>query len=96
MQVRKMDKATTRFGKANGGKKYVTSTGKIHYYNPTRGSKQAIDEKIKVLKEFYVVDKDNEHIVRERLEKAVADHPDEDFDRIIDRVAWQMIEQKLG
>ena len=62
----------------------------------TRTVKKAIDEKMKVLKEFCVVDIRNEDKIREKLEKAVAGKPEMDFDMVLDRVAKRMINEKLG
>lgn len=58
--------------------------------------KKAIEEKLKVLKEFCVVDTRNEATIRERLEKAVAERPDMHFDLVLDRTARRMINEKLG
>ena len=62
----------------------------------TRTAKKAIEEKLKVLREFCIVDIRNEAMIRERLEKAIADKPDLNFDLVLDREARRMISEKLG
>lgn len=66
------------------------------WYAPRKPSvKEAINAKMKVLREFYIVDKDNEDEIRNQLEAAIKAHPDEDYERVLDRVAHTMIERKL-
>lgn len=64
-----------------------------------RTAELAIKQKIKVLKDFYIVDPDDpasEMKMREKLEKAVADEPNKHFDWVLDRFANALIMQKLG
>jgi hypothetical protein len=56
---------------------------------------QAIQEKMKVLKEFYVVNGDNEDKIKQRLINAVNAEPTKDFDIVLDRVAQTLIKEKL-
>ena len=65
--------------------------GKI--YKPT--VKNAINEKMKVLREFCIVDKKNEAEVRAKLEAAIEAEPNSDYEMVLDRVAHKMIAEKL-
>lgn len=69
-----------------------------HYnYVPVeRTLDQAIQEKIKVLKEFYVVDNRNEETIKQQLIDAVNAEPNKNFDIVIDRVAHTLIQRKLS
>lgn len=66
------------------------------YVPAERTLDQAIREKMKVLKEFYIVNKDNEEQIEQKLRAAVEAEPDKDFDIVLDRVAHTMIERKLN
>lgn len=67
----------------------------VSYVSTERTLAQAIREKMKVLREFYVVDKNNEKEIKQQLLDAVKAEPDKDFDIVLDRVAHTMIERKL-
>ena len=66
------------------------------HYEPRRTVEYAIEEKMRVLKDFYVVDRHNEDAIYKRLKKAVDDEPNTDFDIILDRVAKTLIASKFG
>lgn len=57
----------------------------------TFDTKKLIDEKMTVLEEFYVVNLENQHTIRARLEKAIAMYPNSDPAAVLDRVAREMI-----
>lgn len=57
---------------------------------------QAIREKMKVLKDFYVVDSKNEKEIKQQLIDAVHAEPNKDFDIVLDRVAHTLIQRKLN
>lgn len=71
-------------------------TYKRKYIPVERSLSQAIREKMKVLREFYVVDKNNEKEIKQMLIDAVKAEPDKSFDVVIDRVAHTLIERKLN
>lgn len=85
-----------KYGKVHAIRAVDMTDGKVDNHLSSRTPQKAIDEKIKVLREFYVVDTRNEDAVREKLEKAIAERPDVHFDTVIDRIAKQMIAEKLG
>lgn len=58
--------------------------------------KQVIDEKMKILREFYVMDDDNQEDIKQKLQDAVDAHPDKDYERILERVTHTMIMEKLN
>ena len=74
---------------------------KVRYYNRslknTFGPKheitteKLIEEKMNVLEEFYVVNRENQHHIRKRLEKAITTYPKSDPAAVLDRVAREMI-----
>lgn len=64
-----------------------------------RTAELAIKQKIKVLKDFYVIDETDpasEMKMREKLERAIAAQPDKNFDRVLDQFANKLIQEKLG
>lgn len=68
-------------------------------YEPYRTAELAIKQKIKVLKDFGVIDEldpAGEMKMREKLERAVAAEPDKHFDRVLDQFANKLIREKLG
>lgn len=69
--------------------------GRHRYVPVVRTLKQAVTEKMKVLREFYIVDKDNEQKIEQQLISAVNAEPGTHFDIVLDRVAHTLIEQKL-
>lgn len=67
------------------------------YYTPVeRTLSQAVSEKLKVLREFCVVDYKNERQIKNQLLAAVKAEPNKDFDIVLDRVARSMIDKKLS
>lgn len=69
--------------------------GRLHTSNCYITVDKAIDNKIRVLKDFCIVNKGNEEDIRRRLKLAVADDPHTHFDVVIDRVAKQLISEKV-
>lgn len=56
----------------------------------------AVASKIRVLRDFYVVNDHNESSVRQQLFKAVEDEPNKDMHIVLDRVCKQLITEKLN
>lgn len=77
-------------------KVYVGQNGQTSFYDPKRDAKQAINEKIKVLKDFYIVDKRNEESIRAQMQAELDKRPDVEFDRVLDSFAKKLIGEKLG
>lgn len=68
----------------------------MKHYQPTKPTKtQAINEKMKVLREFYIVNDTNEDTIKQKLTDAVNAHSDKDYERILDQIARTMISEKL-
>lgn len=63
---------------------------------PTPGIETAINAKIRVLRDFCVVDDENESAIRNKLVGAVRDSRSSDYDRVLDCVARKLIAGKLG
>lgn len=61
----------------------------------TRSVDSAIKEKLKVLREFDIVDDRNESSIEAKMRKAIADNPDTHFDRVLDKFARKLIDEKL-
>lgn len=59
-------------------------------------AERAIEDKLQVLRDFYIVDNKNEEEYRKVLLLAVHDDPNTQFDIVLDRVAKRMIAEKLG
>lgn len=57
--------------------------------------KEAIRAKMKVPREFYVVDQHNEREIKALLQDAVKAEPDKDYEHVLDRVAHTLIAKKL-
>lgn len=57
--------------------------------------KTIINNKIRVLKDFYVVDETNEDKLRKKMEQALKDHPNEDPEVVLDHFAHPLIQEKL-
>ena len=57
--------------------------------------KQAVAEKMKVLREFYIVDKTNESEIKSELMAAIKARPDADYEVVLDQVAHRLISEKL-
>lgn len=69
---------------------------KINWYDGRKPTpKMAIEAKMKVLREFYVVDSSNEREIRGKLQAAINANPEKDYELVLDRVAHSMIEKKL-
>lgn len=56
----------------------------------------AVKEKLKVLREFYIVDDENEESFKHQMERAIAENPDVHFDRVLDGFARKLISEKMG
>ena len=65
------------------------------YRKTERSIETIVNEKIKVLREFYVVDDYNEESIRNMLLTAIRDRPDSDPDAVADRVARPLIASRL-
>ena len=66
------------------------------YYAPKeRTVKQIVDEKIKVLDDFCIVNLENENAIRKKLLAEIEKHPNTDPDITADRVARTLITEKL-
>lgn len=68
-------------------------------HEPYRTAELAIKQKIKVLKDFGVIDEFDpagELKMREKLERAISAEPDKNFDRVLDQFASRLILEKLG
>lgn len=61
---------------------------------PTK--KQAVRAKLKVLRDFGVVDDDNEYSIKEQLNDAIKANPYRDYEIVLDQVAQEMIMKKLA
>ena len=57
---------------------------------------RAIREKLGVLRDFYIVDDNNEAEYRVILQKAIDERPNGDVDMILDRTARKLIDGRLG
>lgn len=68
---------------------------KERYKSVTRTVDHIINEKIKVLREFHIVNTMNEDSIRNMLFIAVRDRPDSDPDAVVDRIAKSLIATKL-
>lgn len=65
-------------------------------YIPDRTPEKAIKEKLQVLRDFGIVDDDNEENLRNEMERAIVARPNTHFDRILDRFATDLYRQKLA
>ena len=65
----------------------------------TKSKKSPVDiyihKKIKLLKDFTVVNKDNEEEIEGMLYEAVEEYPNRNYEVIIDAVARHLIKQRL-
>lgn len=75
---------------------YAHNDGRTKQYILQRGVNDAINEKIKVLKDFYIVDKRNEETVRAQMKAEIERRSDVDFDRVLDSFAKKLIDKKFG
>jgi hypothetical protein len=70
---------------------------RVRYYEDRKPTvKEAINAKMKVLREFYVVDESNDREIRAELKAAVDAHPGRDYELVLDQVAHRMIAEKLS
>ena len=69
--------------------------GKVYTKNRYTPVDRAIDEKMQVLKDFYIVDRNNEDDIRKELQAAIRNEPNSNYDIVLDRVAKRMIGEKL-
>lgn len=67
-----------------------------YYKNVSRSVNGIINDKLTVLRDFGVVDDNNEDTIRDMLVKALEQYPTSDPEYIVDRTARPMIMQKLG
>jgi hypothetical protein len=61
----------------------------------TKSNKTLVNEKMRVLKEFYIVDDDNRDEIRAYLEAALAQYPNRDPAVVLDHAARTLIKNKL-
>jgi hypothetical protein len=67
------------------------------YYGATLITpEKAVKDKLNVLREFQVVDKNNEHDIKRIHENAIQAEPNKDFQIILDRVSHTLIMNKLN
>lgn len=57
--------------------------------------KQAVAEKMKVLKEFCIVNRLNKDEIEAALWAAIKVHPESDYEVVLDQAAHKMIAEKL-
>lgn len=57
--------------------------------------KEAVAAKMKVLKEFYVVNRLNKTEIEEQLWAAIKAHPESDYEVVLDQVSHKLIAEKL-
>ena len=69
---------------------------RVPYIPVERTVEQAIKEKMKVLREFYIVNEHNEKSIELNLWDAIKAEPNKNFDIVLDRVAHTMIMNCLG
>ena len=56
-------------------------------YIPVRTVEAAIEEKLRVLSDFLIVTPANKEAYRKSMELAIAEHPNTNFDRVLDTFA---------
>lgn len=67
------------------------------YYLASKPSvDEAVDAKMKVLEEFYIVDKMNYDEIKSQLLEAIKSQPGKDYELVLDRVAHTLIAAKLN
>ena len=59
-------------------------------------SKTLVSRKMKVLKEFYIVDEENKNEIRAYLEEALRKYPERDPEIVLDQAASLLIQRKLN
>jgi predicted metal-dependent hydrolase len=57
---------------------------------------QAVEAKLQVLEDFYIVDNQNRDSMERMLKQAIKDHPDRDYEIVLDEVAKKLIMEKLN
>ena len=70
--------------------------GRVHTKGTYITADKAIENKLQVLKDFYIIDNRNEDEYRKVLSSAVKKEPDTHFDIVLDRVAKKLISERLG
>ena len=70
-------------------------------YHPVRdlnkpSVKRAVDEKMRVLREFCVVNDKNAEQIRQKLLNAIVSESDHDYEMVLDRHARKLIAEKLN
>ena len=58
-------------------------------------SERAIDDKLQVLKDFYIIDDKNEDEYRKVLSSAIRAEPNTHHDIVLDRIARKLISEKM-
>lgn len=66
------------------------------HYECRRTVDRAINDKMRVLKDFCVVNHTNEEEIRKMLVLAVRDDLNTHYDIVLDRVAKRLISEKIG
>lgn len=56
---------------------------------------EAVAAKMKVLEDFYIVTDHTRGRIQDLLEDAIAANPNNDYELVLDRVAYTLISQKL-
>lgn len=64
------------------------------YTKPTK--EQAVKAKMKVLKDFYIVDRNNAAEIESYLWDEIVKHPNTDYESVLDHAARVLIDKKLG
>ena len=67
----------------------------IEYVYRKPSVKEAINAKMKVLREFCIVDRTNENEIRKQLQDAIDAHPEKDYELVLDTVARTLINRKF-
>ena len=67
----------------------------VEYVYRKPSVKEALNEKMKVIKELYIVDKNNEQEIREQLQAEINAHPEKDYEQVLDTVARTLIDSKF-
>lgn len=57
--------------------------------------KSLVNEKMKVLRDFYIVDSNNESQMKKLLEQAIGNHPNSDPQVVLDHAASVLIKKKF-
>ncbi len=65
-------------------------------YTPIRTVDDAIEEKLRVLSDFLIVNPDNKESFREMMKSAVAERPGVHFDRVLDTFAAKQFNARFS